>query len=151
MRLPPESKRGFGQSDLSEAMSKDFERPFLSGASDLRAAYSVGMLLNRAMYLQRTKLKTRGLLKKTRYLLDQPDREKILKVFSEVNSVMFAVYGTDEERSVSSRVRERAEELLAAAEWTSSSDELILAMMMGFDLFSRSWKPSERESEEVDE
>lgn len=139
---------GVTTSGLLEAMDEDLNKPFFADASDLKAAYAVGMLLNRAMYLQRTTLKTRGLVKKMRYLLDQPTREKILKIFSEVNSVMFAVYGTDQERSVFSRLRERTEVLLADAEWSSPPEEVILALMMGFDLFSRAWKTSETKKDD---
>ena len=124
---------------LLGGMAKDFQRPFFGVSTDLKAAYAVGVYLQSGMYFQKKKLRTRGLTKKLRYLLDQLDRTKVLKVFAEVNQVMLAVHSADENAPMSNRLRERAEVLLSDADWTSSPEELSLAFMMGFDLFQRSW------------
>lgn len=124
---------------LLEGMAKDFQRLFFGVSTDLKAAYAVGVYLQSGMYFQRKKLRTRGLTKKLRYLLDQLDRTRVLKVFAEVNQVMLAVHSADENAPLSNRLRERAEVLLSDADWTSSPEELSLAFMMGFDLFQRSW------------
>ena len=146
-----EKKTGPSISDILSGMEEDFTKPFYEGSSDLKAAYAVGVYLNSGMYYQRTRLRTRGLLKKLRYLLDQPDRAKILKIFEEVSKVMIAVSSIDEQRSMSNRIREKAEEFLASSEWNSTPEELTLALMMGFDLYSRLWQEFDKIGEVEDE
>lgn len=141
----------FRLSDLIKRMDREFDSSFLSQEKDRRAAYAIGAYLNSGMYYQRTKLKTRGLLKKMRYLLDNLDRAKLLKVFAEVSQVLVAVSYVDDSRSLGNPFRERAEALLTDAEWNSSSEELFFAFMMGFDLFSREWgKKTEETTDEQD-
>ena len=121
---------------------------------DLKAAASVGLFYRLLSYQQESKLGTRTLVKDARYLINDIDKIKLLKLFKKTCEVAFVIKDKDRRKQLNySNIRLIAEDYLKNATWQSSSEELSLAFMIGYDSWLRTiikLKPEELENE-VDE
>ncbi len=126
------------EDELIEEMKKMFLKPYLK-ESDARLACVIGLYLQAADYEQQRVLKTKGLQKKLRPLIDYMDKQKLERIFSECHKVFFHIKTkTGESRVRYEKVRTEAEKLLLEiTDFTSSSEKLLISFFMGFGIFGK--------------
>ena len=126
------------QEDLVNRLLKEFEKPFFKGKDDLKAAAGLGLYFNNAAYLQKEVLGNQSLLKNTRTWLKVMDKDALLKIFAECNRIMFAVANKEGSSTVrNGLIRQKLiEPYLLSDNWHSSSEKLLLAFMIGYDIYS---------------
>lgn len=126
------------EEELIEDMQRIFEKPYLQ-EKDSQLAYTVGLYLQRADYDQRNVLRTAGLQKKLRPLIDYIDKYKLEKIFNECNKIFFHIKTkTREKRIRNEKLRIEVEKLLLeTTEWLSSAEKLSISFFMGYDAYGR--------------
>lgn len=108
---------------------------------DLKTAYWIGLYYNLVDNLQGYYLKTRGLQKQLRGLFERMDREKILKIFHYCNDVMFKIQSAKRLKGLSFKnVRNMIELNMKNDKWSSSSEEIAIAFMYGYDSSFRTYE-----------
>jgi len=108
---------------------------------DLKSAYWIGLYYNLVDNLQNYYLKTRGLQKKLRALFVRMDKTKLLKIFHLCNEVMLKVQATKRLKSLPYKnIRSMIELSMKNDIWFSSSEELGIAFMYGFDASYRTYQ-----------
>lgn len=129
------------EDELLKTSKIEFKWFFLQ-KTELQASYMTGMYYQITDYLQSEIIKTKGLQKQMRYLIDNIDFDKLLKIFSACNKVLFAIQHKNREKYLRyTKIRSKTEELLAKEHDKSvESHELSVAFMMGYDAFSRTYK-----------
>ena len=126
------------EDEMIKDMQVIFTKPYLQ-AKDSQIAYAIGLYMQSADYSQRKELKTAGLQKKLRPLIDYLDKSKLEKIFSECNKIFLHVKTkTREQRIRNEQLRIAVEKLLLeTTEWQSGADKLSIAFFMGFDTYGR--------------
>lgn len=126
------------EEELIEDMEKIIKKPYLQ-EQDSQLAYAIGMYMQTADYNQKNVLKTAGLQKKLRPLIDYIDKYKLEKIFNECNKIFLHVKTkTRETRIRNEKLRIEVEKLLLElTEWKSSTEKLSIAFFMGYDAYGR--------------
>ncbi|MHA1126613.1 MAG: hypothetical protein ACTSXA_01895 [Candidatus Heimdallarchaeota archaeon] len=126
------------EEDMIKDMQILFDKPYLN-EKDAQLAYAIGTYMQTADYYQQKELKTAGLQKKLRPLIDYIDKLKLEKIFNECNKIFLHIKTKTRESKIrNEQLRIKVEKLLLeVTEWTSSADKLSIAFFMGFDAYGR--------------
>ncbi len=126
------------EEEMINDMQKLFEKPYLHG-KDSQLAYAIGLYMQTAGFYQQKELKTAGLQKKLRPLIDYIDKFKLQKIFNECNKIFLHIKTKTRETKIrNEQLRIEVEKLLLeVTEWTSSADKLSIAFFMGYDAYGR--------------
>lgn len=126
------------EEELIEDMQAIFEKPYLH-ENDSQLAYAIGVYMQTADYNQQKVLKTAGLQKKLRPLIDYIDKYKLEKIFNECNKIFLHVKTKKRESRIrNEQLRIEVEKLLLETTvWQSSAEKLSIAFFMGFDAYGR--------------
>jgi len=136
-----EELKFISEEEMIGDMQELFAKPYLA-TKDSQLAYAIGLYMQTADYNQRKELKTAGLQKKLRPLIDYIDKYKLEKIFNECNKVFLHIKTkTREPRIRNEQLRIEVEKLLLeTTEWQSSAEKLSIAFFIGFDTYGRLYR-----------